>query len=231
MTDKKRKIGKLQVDVIWGWIIPVMITIIVYLIWIGSNIDNFPSDNARYFYSAVFQGFAALLALIITAILITLQNMNSQRYNIEERIYKILGKRFRTYIPGTIVEIKQDMSNALFNEEFTEYVKKNIELPLEKQELLVKRTTNELNGMFNYLDDLKKHKSDLRMFFALSALLSMLILFYSAIALILVDSDYILNVNHSHVLFLGLFLVMITIEIFVMYLFKIIKTWNISTSF
>ena len=65
------------------------------------NLNDFPYDNARYAYSAIFQGYAAILALVLTAILVTFQNIHNQIYNIEERIYKILGI-FSHDIPDSI---------------------------------------------------------------------------------------------------------------------------------
>ena len=226
MTSKKINIGKRYWSaLIFCYFIPPSVVIALYLSS-GLNLDDIPLDNAKYFYSAVFQGFAALLALAITAVLITLQNMNSQRHNIEERIYKILGKRAPAYIPGTIKEIEQDMEDCLLNTEFRAYVKKNSEFPLEKQELFVKRITNELKSMFAYLDYWENHKSDLHMFFGSTTLFNISVLFCSAIALIFADSHDVLGVNSSFVLIFDLILVMITIEFLVLYIFKIIQAWT-----
>ena len=207
--------------------IVLIITILAFALF-TSNSNKFPLDNARYFYSAVFQGFAALLALILTAVLITLQNINSQIYNTEERIYKILGNRFPTYTPGTIKEIKQYMEKlSLFHLEFIECVKKNSKLSPEKHESHVKQITAELNSMFAYLDYWEEHKSNLHHFFRLSTLSSMVVLFYSAAVMMFVGHDNVLCINHPFILFLGLPLVMTTIVIFVLYLLEIIKAWTI----
>ena len=210
------------------YFIPVICTTVpLYVALTALPSNEFPLDNARYFYSAVFQGFAALLALTLTAILVIFQNMNSQRSNIEGRIYKILDKRFPTYFFDSIEGIKQDMQNKSFNTEFTACVKENTKFSPEDQVLLVKRITGELNNMFNYLDSWKEHKSGLYMLFVLSALLSMSVLFSSAIALIFVDSDNVFGVNPFCILFVVSSLVLIALIIFAVYFFKIIKTWKI----
>ena len=228
MTSKKTNISKRKWRLLFYCYFTSLITaMVLILVLTASNSDEFSLDNARYFYSAVFQGFAALLALVITAILITLQNINSQIYNTEERIYKILGRRFPTYIPGTIKEIKQDMDKLSFHPDFLTCVKENSKLSPEKQRSLVDRITDELNSMFNYIYYLKNYKFRLHNFFALSTLFSMVILFYSATALIFVGSDDVLGVSHFDILFGGLFLVMITIVFFVLYLLEIIQAWNI----
>ena len=225
MTDKKIKMDKLWGALVCVFFSSVLLTILLlYLVLIASDPHEFLLDNARYFYSAVFQGFAALLALILTAILITLQNMNSQRYNVEERVYKILENHFPTYVPDTIEGIKRNMQNDLFNTTFTACVKEKSKLPPKSQVLLVKRITNELNGMFNYFDDWKKHKSKLHGFFVASVLSSMFVLLYSVILLISVNSDTSLPFT----LFLGSSLVVITIGIFVIYLFQIIEAWRLT---
>ena len=227
MTSKKIDTGKRP----WHFLLAsLIISIIIFLVLyflIESISNNFPLDNARYFYSAVFQGFVALLALTITIVLITFQNMNLQRYNTEERIYKILGRRFPTYIPGTIKEIKQDMEDCSLHHEFVEYIKENTKLSLEKHELHVKRITDELKSAFDYLDYWKKHKSNLDEFFVLSTSLSILVLFYNAIALLLVGSYDVPSASPFDILFGGLFLVMATIIFFALSFFEIIKTWKI----
>ncbi len=227
MTSKKTNADESQRHIwICCFFIPLIIIILTF-VFFTSNPDKFLLDNARYFYSAVFQGFAALLALILTAVLITLQNMNSQRYNTEERIYKILGKRFPTYIPGTIKKIKQYiMDKPSFHRDFLACVKENSKISPEKHKSHVKEITNELDSMFAYLDDWEKSKYDLHKFFALSTFFNIVVLFYSAIALILVGPHDVLGVSPCVILFGGLFLVMATIIFFVLYLFKIIKAWT-----
>jgi len=149
--------------------------------------DDFPSDNARYAYSAIFQGFAAILALTVTAILITLQNMRQQRFLIEERIYKILGHRYSTYIPNTIQQIKREIKTKVFVQRFHVYVQSSTSgLTPAQQDLLVNRVINELKRKFKFLDDQEKHEPKLRRIFVISVGLIVLIMIYSLTALIIV---------------------------------------------
>ncbi len=109
------------------YVLPVVVTIsILYPILLHIDLLEFPYDNARYAYSAIFQGFAAILAIMITAILITLQNIHTQRFAIEERIYQILESRYPTYIPSTLTQINRDLDNTIFEERFKKYAIGNL---------------------------------------------------------------------------------------------------------
>ena len=229
MVDRERKISKLDVDSRIGYCVFLVLMNIVVISIVFLGINEFSLDNARYFYSAVFQGYAALLALVITAILVTLQNMNSQRYNIEEKVYKILKKHFSTYIFSTIEDLKQHMDSDEWVEKMTADMKVNIKILLEDREKLISRTNKLLHNRICYHDQLKKHKSELNTLFRISLIMCILILFYSATALVFVNSDGILDVSSFHILFVCLLLVINTIVVFSWYLFKIIKTWEIST--
>ena len=148
------------------YIFPFVVSIsILYPILLDIDLLEFPYDNARYAYSAIFQGFAAILAIMITAILITLQNIHAQRFAIEERIYKILGERHPEYIPKLIKQTEKDVRSKKFEEDFLMFLE-NERLKLQSDgsgplffderlspESVSRNITNELRRKFDFLGE------------------------------------------------------------------------------
>ena len=140
--------------------------------------NDFPYDNARYAYSAIFQGYAAILALVLTAILVTFQNIHNQIYNVEERIYKILGI-FSPYIPDSI-EIIEDYSNR-------EKLKDKILSfePYEDQLDKLDGALTEIKHNFHFIDLLRRKSVLLTIYAKISIGLIVIVLLYSITALII----------------------------------------------
>ncbi len=183
------------------YIFPVVFPILIlYPILSNFDLAEFPYDNVRYAYSAIFQGFAALLAIMITAILITFQNVHHQRFSIEERIYKILGNRYPEYIPKSIEETEKDVRSKEFEEDFLIYLK-NKEISITSKfsppffeeslspESLVRIITSELRRKFDFLEQQRWQENRLRRIFIISLGVSIVVIIYSLSALILVPAN------------------------------------------
>ncbi len=234
------------------YILPVTITIsILYPVLIDINLLEFPYDNARYAYSAIFQGFAAILAIMITAILITLQNIHSQRFSIEERIHQILGSRYPTYIPDTFTQINRDLDNPSFEENFKKYAIGNLtEFTPSQCGLFVHRTIAELKRNFGFLAIQKWHESRLRRIFPISLGVIIVVIIYSLSALIIVPpnpseiqsiingtlvqatSDNILQnvffkLNPIYILIFAVILVLFALMIIMQFMMSILNIWKL----
>ncbi len=74
----------------------------VIMVFFVTDLSPYDEQTARYTYSAIFQGFAAILAVSLTVVLIVLHYISNTIFNIEERIYEIIGKRVPKHIPISI---------------------------------------------------------------------------------------------------------------------------------
>ncbi len=207
--------------------------IVLVTFLLNINPEDFPYDNARYAYSAVFQGFAAIMAIMITAILITLQNIHSQKFGIEERIYKILGERYPTYIPDTIDQIELDIETPVFEEQFRRYVNENREeFTFAQAGLLIHRVREELRRKFIFLNEQTIHTKKLRRIFKISLAWNIIILVYSLTALLIaVPSDsapFTTGINPIHAIFICAILVLIALEMFAIFFVEIVKIMHLS---
>jgi len=231
--------------------IPIVISSLVLIGFLLFNApETFPADNVRYTYSAIFQGFAAILALMVTAILITRQNMHSQKFSVEERIYKILGKRFDQYIPGTILEIKQEIESDAFQFDFQNHIENTTDFTPAKQKLLFDRIMGELRRKFNFLKQQQQHEKKLGKFFKISLGLIIVILIYSLTALLVAVPDNYTNpffenddqsnsesssfdnflaflISPFTIVFICAILVLVSLEIFAFFIIEIGKIWNL----
>lgn len=199
------------------------------------NVSEFPYDNARYAYSAIFQGFAAILAIMITAILITFQNIHAQKFGIEERIYKILGNRYPTYIPSTLNQIKHDVDESIFKEKFLDHATNFTELTTPQQFLLVTRIIEEIKRKFDFLENQERHETYLRRVFIISLGLIVVIIIYSLTALVLVPTDgksfenSIININPIHALMILVFLVFMALMMIAQFMVSILNLWKLKS--
>lgn len=140
--------------------------------------NDFPYDNVRYAYSAIFQGYAAILALVLTAILITFQNIHNQIYNVEERIYKILGI-FSPYIPDSIEDIEDYSNKKTLKEKILSYD------PYQDQLNKLDGALNEITFNFDFIDVLRRRSWVLTLYAKISIGLIVIVLLYSITALII----------------------------------------------
>lgn len=140
--------------------------------------NDFPYDNARYAYSAIFQGYAAILALVLTAILVTFQNIHNQTYNIEERIYKILGI-FSPYIPDAIEDIEKHSNKKTLKDKI---LSSN---PYQEQLDKLDNAICEIERNFDFVDLLRRRSFVLIIYAKISIGLIVIVLLYSITALII----------------------------------------------
>lgn len=184
------------------YVIPVVVPMLILTsILFDVDILEFPYDNVRYAYSAIFQGFAAILAIMITAILITLQNIHAQRFSIEERIYKILGNRYPDYLPKSINKTEKDVRSKKFEEDFLMFLEneelkpitgENPLLPLGQRissESQVRIIINELRRKFDFLGEQHWYEKRLGRIFKISLGFIIVVIIYSLTALILSPSN------------------------------------------
>ena len=198
---------------------------------------EFNVENARYLYSAMFQGFAALLAITLTAVLITLQTMSTQKNSTEEQIYRTLESNYPSYIiPATLETIAEDVNDSNFEECFRKSLDDD---PLDRTEwqrdLLVDRTTARLKRNFAFLLKQEKHSKSLHMLFKISVVANTVVLLASLLALhgaTPFSPSWSDTVNYSfseYVMTFCILAAVVTLISSAIYFFVIVKIWKFNT--
>ncbi len=236
------------------YVIPVLVPMfILNSILFDVDILEFPYDNVRYAYSAIFQGFAAILAIMITAILITLQNIHTQRFSIEERIYKILGDRYPEYVPKTLKQTEKYVRSKKFADDLWMFLankahnQSDTSSPLDNKipdydergnsspPYVVMRITDELRRKFDFLGEQRKHEIKLRRIFKVSLGVIVVVIIYSLTALILVPSNPsetqspLFIINPIHILIICAFLVFLALMIVMQFMVSILNVWKLKS--
>lgn len=110
----------------------------------------FPVTNVQYAYSAIFQGFAAILALVLTITLLSLQTANSVNFNTIQIIYKIVGKRDPKIIPLSISKIRQYVFRGDFRKSVAEQLPETVSE--KRRPEIANSIQKELKTLFVFLD-------------------------------------------------------------------------------
>ena len=206
--------------------IPISISGILAII-ILIEMNQFPYDNARYAYSAIFQGFAALLGIMITGVLITLQNIHTQKFNVEERIYNIMNSRFETHATGTIEEIGIQLKEERFKEAFLSHLKVNYSY--SQSHTIMGITISFIQRNIEFLNEQEKHEKKLKLMFKISLGIGVIVLLFSLSALIIIspDSELIFGIDQINILIITVFLVTFSLIIIIYLMMELLKVWKL----
>lgn len=205
----------------------------------------FSPDNARYAYSAIFQGFAAILAISLTIILITLQNIHNQSFSIEERIYKIVGERLPTYIPKSIRTLESFVRDGGFMSRLSMYLANpNLQSTTNEEGFpfgskipnpgqVAESINNELIRKFNFLNQQKINEKRLKRLFKFSLGVNVIVLVYTMTSLVVAIPDTgvtdIILFQPADALFIGLYLALIALGLTTQFFLLIVQIWKLES--
>ena len=197
----------------------------VVMTYIDTN--QFPYDNIRYAYSAIFQGFSALLALTITSILITLQNIHSQKFSVEESIIKLLSVRFEEHVPGTINQIEKNIETEEFRNVFKSYLVNRMEHSEKQSGYIVEKTIEEIQRKIYFLNAMTKKEIELQIIFKISLGMISIVLLYTLTALIIIPSNpELIEIDPIDILIIAVVLVLISLMILMKSMMDILYIWQ-----
>ena len=205
----------------------VILLLIMFVILTHINTKQFPYDNIRYAYSAIFQGFSALLALTITSVLITLQNIHSQTFKVEEGIIRLLNFRFETHVPGTLDQIEKDIETKEFQIAFKSHLLNQVTDSNTQSNYIMRNTINEIQQKIYFLNAMMKKEKELELMFKISLCTISSVLLYSLVALIIIPTKLeSIEIVQIGILIIALVLVSTSLMVLIKILIDILDIWK-----
>jgi len=167
-------------------ILIIWITLIIFFV---DDITDYDVDSARYTHSAIFQGFAALVGISVTASLITLHFTFNSITGMEERIYKIIGKRAPdNHIPMPLeMEVHYITSGLFFSDLLKSSFKENLDHRQRRGAARV--LSREVYDLFAKIKQYKQNSIALKQSFKISLPILIFIILLSLIALVFFTPD------------------------------------------
>jgi len=217
-------------------IIQVSFVFIITFVLFSPNEEEFHDETALYTYSAIFQGFAAILAISITIALVSRQSLSNQIYNIEERIFKIIGTSVPEYRPISLMNLEFYVREK-FPEDFRKELKKRPQETLSED--LVIGISDELRRMFLFIGKLSDNDKLVRETFTASLVLSVIVLIFSLTALVYVTPEnntieYLsfadFQINTNTILYLVFFVTAYSLIYLAHFFYGVMKAWVIRYS-
>lgn len=211
------------------WISILIITLVTMIVGLidESKFPEFSANNARYIYSAIFQGFAAILAITITAVMVTLQGLGNHIQNLENRIFRIIGKSLKEIHPIKLtdyklyidIQFKKDLEDNLLKNDDDDALKK----------IGINGLVSELQGYVDYVKEVTGHEKILKGHFFPALIIIIIIMVYSLTSLMIFVPDNQLEKieNSNRILYWGYVFTVYGICALAYFFVIILKTWQI----
>ena len=209
-------------------ILVIWITLITFFV---DDTAGYDVNSARYTHSAIFQGFAALLGISVTASLITLHFTSNSITSMEERIYKIIGKRAPdNHIPMPLEMEVHYITSGLF---LSDLLKSSFEKDshLRQHSGAARVLDREVKDLFTKIEQYKQYSIELKRSFKISLPILIFILASSLISLVFFtpnqeDSELMVILVSQKILYIVFGITAYSILILGYLFHKIIVQWN-----
>jgi len=146
----------------------------------NTNSDDFHEETALYAYSAIFQGFAAILAISVTVALVSLQSLAHQIRFIDEEMHEVLEKTVPQYRPLKFMNVEYYIKHEFvkdFRNELRDKPQKT------SSQNLVRGINGQLRRMVLFRKRLGINSALVKETFFSSIILSLVVLLFSLSAL------------------------------------------------
>jgi len=180
-TKIKNSFRDVNFSKIFHVLIPVTFVLFMTYTIFYSNDEKFSLVTSQYTYSAVFQGFAAILAITITVALVSLQSIGTQINTFEERVFRMIKESVPTY---RITSMKD--ADVYIKTKFENEFRKELEKTPQERSIsnIVIEITDEIKRLFKFIGIVETNEESIRRYFIYALLVSIIVLVLNLFALV-----------------------------------------------